>query len=92
MMGFGGMGMAVPWLFGVITVAAIWVGVWWLLAAIGLTAQRSQHSAPAGPAAMQLPPVTWQQPSFTTADAAPTPGQPDPEPSPTPVHAESHNR
>ena len=90
MMGFGG--IAVPWLFGVLTVAAIWVGVWWLLSAIGMTAQRSQPNTPPAPAATQLPPGTWQQPRFTAADAPPPLRQPDPEPHPKPNRAESDHR
>ncbi|MFZ0530770.1 MAG: hypothetical protein WAL91_09560 [Propionicimonas sp.] len=27
MMGFGGMGMSLPWVFGGITIAAIWIGL-----------------------------------------------------------------
>lgn len=37
MMGFGGMGMTVPWLFGVVALATIWAGVWWMLSAVGIT-------------------------------------------------------
>ena len=92
MMGFGGMGMAIPWLFGAITLAAIWVGVWWLLTAIGMTAQHSHHHTPPSIAATQLPPATWQQPSFTAAEGAPSPGQPAAQPHSTPVRAESDPR
>ncbi len=56
MMGFGGMGMAIPWLFGAITLAAIWVGVWWLLTAIGMTAQHSHHHTPTQIAARVIAP------------------------------------
>ena len=90
-MGFGGMGMAVPWLFGVITVGAIWLGVWWLLTALGMTAQHSHHTTAAAPAPTQLPPAAaWQQPSFTATEVPPPPGQPDPHP--TPVRTESDYR
>lgn len=92
MMGFGGMGMAIPWLFGVLTVAAIWVGVWWLLTAMGMTAHPgNQHTLPPG-AATQLPQATWQQPSFTAPEALASLVLPAPEPTPTPAQAESDHR
>lgn len=92
MMGFGGMDMAAPWLFGVITVAAIWVGVWWILTTMGMTARRSNHNPPPAPPTPQLPPATWQQPRFTAPEGPPPPGQPTTRPTPTPVQAESDYR
>lgn len=88
MMGFGGMGMAIPWLGGIFTVAAIWVGVWWILAAIGAAPRPSRptHS----PTSAQLPPATaWTQPPFAST---PTAGVQETEPQPHPAPSESTYR
>lgn len=87
MMGFGGMGMTLPWLFGGITVAAIWAGVFWILASLGGAHARTQSPTPAPPPP-QLTPEPWQQPTFTTdgANAA------EPDPAPAGVRGESATR
>ena len=91
MAGFGGAGMAVPWLFGVITVTAIWVGVWWLLAALGLTADDGREDTLPAAGMAHLPPSTWQQPRFT-APEGPRPTQPVPDQESTSIRAESDYR
>lgn len=74
MMGFGGMGMTLPWLFGGITVAVIWAGVFWILASLGGARNRTEPGTPAPPTA-QLTQATWQQPIFT-ADAGASDSEP----------------
>jgi hypothetical protein len=73
MMGFGGMGMAIPWLFGAMTLAAIWAGVFWIVASLG---GAHAHAGPSTQSAAELTPPTWQQPTFTAGDASAT--EPDP--------------
>lgn len=68
MMGFGGMGMTVPWLFGVVALATIWAGVWWMLSAVGITPPR-RHVPPPAPAAMPAT-TTWEQPQFDASGPA----------------------
>lgn len=77
MMGFGGgTGMALVWLFGGMSLVAIWAGVWWILASIGATPQRTRPDSPAG-----LPSVgSWQQPHFAERDDTRSAVQPEPLP------------
>jgi hypothetical protein len=90
MMGFGGMGMTVPWLVGVITLAAIWAGVWWMLTAIGINPRPRGHRPP--PSLPERPgSPTWQQPDFRTDPASP-PAAAQPNPQVHLTHPESDFR
>lgn len=68
MMGYAGMGLAVPWLFGVIAVVVIWAVVWWMVTALGVVAPREQVRPPARP---QLSTPQWRQPDFGQDAARP---------------------
>ena len=87
MMGFGGMGMTLPWLFGGIAVAAIWAGVFWILASLGGAHTRTQAGTPASPPS-QLTQATWQQPTFTPGEVSAA----EPDPTPTGVRGEGATR
>ncbi|CAL8977665.1 hypothetical protein PROP_02248 [Propionicimonas sp. T2.31MG-18] len=91
-MGFGGMGMPVLWLFGVVVLAAIWAGVWWMLVAIGLTPGRHPHQLPP-PSLRQRPESqTWQQPGFAAGDCAAPSMDAVPDPRAHIIHTESDDR
>mgnify|MGYP001766225485 CR=1 FL=1 len=71
MMGYAGMGMAVPWLFGAIAIVLMWAVVWWMVSSIGNTTARERtRVAPARPS---LPAPRWQQPEFGRAEPAEPP-------------------
>ena len=78
MMGFGGMGMALPWLFGGITVAAIWAGVFWLVASLGSAHTRTGSGTPAPAPPAQLTQATWQQPTFSAGHSSAAEADPEP--------------
>ncbi len=66
-MGFGGMGMTMPWLVGVLTLAVIWAGVWWMLTAMGITQRQPHRHVPPMPPQDEVPAATtWAQPRFGT--------------------------
>jgi hypothetical protein len=69
MMGFGGTGMTVGWVFGGIAVAAIWIGVWWILASVGAAPGRSRPGPPRSERQARPAVPRWQQPRF--AEPAP---------------------
>lgn len=85
MMGFGGMGMTLPWLIGGLAVAAIWAGVFWIVACLGGV---YTHARPSTQAPAQLTSSTWQQPAFTVGDASPA----EPHPAPGNVGPEGATR
>ncbi len=78
MMGFDGMGMTVPWLFGALALAAIWAGVWWMLTAIGMNPGQHGHRPPPQSLPERSEPQTWQQPGFAATDAARQPTSAEP--------------
>jgi hypothetical protein len=45
MTSLAGMNTALLWLFGGITVAAIWVGVWWVLTVLGLAPRHPRQAS-----------------------------------------------
>jgi hypothetical protein len=82
MMGLGAMGMT-SWIFGVVAVATIWGGLWWLLSTIG---HQSNAEAPTKALGSAPPPSEqgpgWRQPSFEQSEAltpAPPPSRAKPE-------------
>lgn len=90
MMGFGGMGMTLPWLIGATAIAAIWIGVWRLLLAIGVATPDNEHDTAPKLAAHRPASTTWQQPDFGATHNRPD--EPDPTRLPTFLPGESDHR
>ncbi len=73
MMGFGAMGPGV-WLMGIIAMAAVWGGVWWLLSVVVFHWPSRAHGPRRGAPPGQInarPTADWEQPRFAPPAGSP---------------------
>lgn len=86
MMGFGAMGPGV-WLMGIIAMAAVWGGVWWILSVVVFhwpaRAQRPRGGAHRGQINTRTP-ADWEQPRFDPPEGSPATASKRPLPNPGP--------
>lgn len=88
MMGFGAMGPGV-WLMGIIAMAAVWGGVWWILSVVVFhwpaRARRPQRGTRPGHINTRAT-ADWEQPRFGPPEGSPTPASKRPTPNPGARH------